>query len=369
MFPVGSIMSRSLLLVLLVSSLFYFVYANIKMKLPRPLKVLSLIVLVFSFYGLEPIIWGTGDLAFQVAPFGYLKNILISLLPIYTFYVFFKNGILAERDIMLWTVVFVAVAIGQYYIGRQQLLERIMEAGRNREEFTNNAGYILVSVLPLLALFWRKPLLQYTLLGVCMVYIIMGFKRGAILAGSMCSLWLIFTSFMAEKGLEGRSHKLTRFLLTAVIFVGAVYFVQHVMSTSDYFNYRVEQTMEGDSSLRDIHYDFFLNHFINEKNPLVFLFGNGANGTLKIWSNYAHNDWLEIAINNGFVVLIIYAYYWISLIRMFFKGNWRAIPVMMLGLFIIIFFIRSLVSMSYGDISIYASSALAYSLVYYERKH
>ena len=368
--PVGGIVSRTLLLLILVISLYYFVYANIRIKLPKPLKILSALVIFFTLYGLEPILFGTGDLAFKVAPFGYLKTILISLLPIYVFYVFFERGLLSEKDIMRWTVAFVAVAIGQYYIGRQQFLERIMEAGSNREEFTNNAGYILVSVLPLLALFWRKPFRQYVLLGVCMLYVLMGFKRGAILSGALCSIWFIFASFKSENRTRksGGSRMFTRLLLTVVIIAVAVYAVQRVMMTSDYFNYRVQQTVEGESSLREINYNFFWNHFINENNPFRFLFGYGANGTLKIWSNYAHNDWLEIAINNGLIVLLIYAYYWISLFGMFLKGNRRAIPVIMLGMFIIIYFIRSLVSMSYGDISIYASSALAYALVYYERK-
>ena len=369
--PVGGMTSRTLLLLILVISLYYFVFANFRLKLPKPLKILSILVAIFTLYGLEPILFGTGDLAFKVAPFGYLKTILISLLPIYAFYVFFNQGWLSEKGIMRWTVVFVAVAIGQYYIGRQQLMERIIEAGSNREEFTNNAGYILVSVLPLLTLFWRKPFFQYVLLGVCMLYVLMGFKRGAILSGALCSIWLIFNSFSAESGSyrSGGRQMFARFLLTVIIIAGAVYAVQRVMMTSDYFNYRVQQTVEGDSSLRDINYNFFWNHFISETSPLRFLFGYGANGTLKIWSNYAHNDWLEIAINNGLFVLLIYAYYWISLIRMFFKGNRRSVHVIMLGMFIIIYFIRSIFSMSYGDITIYAASALAYAMVNYESKN
>ena len=99
-----------------------------------------------------------------------------------------------------------------------------------------------------------------------------------------------------------------------------------------------------------------------------FLFGNGAYGTIQLYFNYAHNDWLEIAIDNGLIVLILYAAFWISLIAMLFKGKRGTTTTLMLGMFIIIYFIRTMISMSYNSISLYAACALGYALAYYEMK-
>ena len=146
-----------------------------------------------------------------------------------------------------------------------------------------------------------------------------------------------------------------------VVFV-AVYWINTLLENSDYFNTRIEKTLEGDTSSRNELYGVFLNHYLRETNIWRFLFGNGADATIKISTNYAHNDWLEIAINNGAVMLVLYLIYWIVLFRTARKAKGNAVCFMMLNLYFIIYFLKSWFSMSYASIPIYASSALGYAL-------
>lgn len=79
-----------------------------------------------------------------------------------------------------------------------------------------------------------------------------------------------------------------------------------MMAESDYFNHRIEQTLEGDSSNRDVIYGGLIIHFLDETNALKLFLGNGAQATLKIHGGFAHNDWLELLINNGIIGALIY---------------------------------------------------------------
>lgn len=363
LYNVGGFLSQSLLVILLIASLYYFVYSIFKYSLPKPLRILSVMIVAWTLYGLVSILSGTG--------FEYLKSIYISLLPIYAFYVFVKKGFLSEDTIRRWLVIFILVAISSFYKRQNEMIKGAADVGMSPEGFTNGTGYILVGVLPLLPLVWRKPVRQFLMLGVCMLYVLMGFKRGAIISGTLCSLWLIYNSFKSERGSNGKvsRRRMSILILTLVFIVGAIFVVQYFLSTNDYFNYRLESTRQGDSSNRNNLYGFFLSYFINDMSPLDYLFGLGANGTLKIYGNVAHNDWLEIAINNGAIMLLLYFFYWVSMIKMFIKGNNRNVSNIMFGMFVIIYLFRTFFSFSYGDIPIYSSCALGYATATYMPKN
>ncbi len=361
----GSWTSRLLLVVLVAVSLFFYCYANIKFKLPTAMRILSVLVLAWSFYGIQPILIGTGTTAFPVLSYSYLRAIYISILPIYSFYVFVKKGLLDENAIKRWFFVFLITAIINYFQYQNDALVNSLD-----DEITNNVGYAFLSLLPLLPLFCKKPIIQYGLLAICFYFILIGFKRGAIFAGVLCTVWMVFRT-LKEVQLGGRRHSLRRIVLVLIVLISislGVVFVRDLLVSSDYFVYRLEKTLEGSSSNRDLLYSFFFSHFIHETNPIKFLFGNGAYGTIKLYFNFAHNDWLEIAIDNGLVVLVLYASYWISLISMLLKGKRESVASLMLGMFIIIYLIRTMISMSYNSISLYAACALGYSLANYEQR-
>lgn len=354
----GGSLSRLLLAIRLIISVYFFFVANLQYKLPKVLKILSVLIVGWVLYGSLSLM--SGPVVNWISPYYYLRNILDSLLPIYVFYVFAKRGQLTDRILAGWLYVFVIVGIAQFY-----RYSNLYQQKTEQEEYTNNAGYMILSILPLLPLLNRRPLVQYSLLALMMFYVLQGFKRGAIIAGSLSSMFFFIENyFIHRKTKTGVDFKqIFRVLLTIGLVIASVYVVQLVMSSSDYFIKRLEDSMEGNSSGRDDIYSTYYFWFINQSNPFQFLFGNGGDATLRIFGQYAHNDWLEIAINNGFMMLILYAIYWFLLIRETFKIRKKdSIAFMMMGMFVIIYFFRAFVSMSYNDISVYAASALGYAL-------
>lgn len=357
----GSIISRLLLLVIIAVSFYYFVYANTRFNLPRPLKILTILIVLWTIYGVVPIFEGSNlvDNSFE-----YLKNIYFSLLPIFCLYVFFKKQWLDEKSLRLWIFAFLIQSIVYFYSNAARIVDMY-----GRQEFTNNAGYVVVGIITLLPLLLRKPLIQYSVLFVCNYYVLIGFKRGAILVSVLCSIWLIYKSFKDQNlSLPGKGNKrIIRLILTVFIVLGIVFLVNYYLSTSDYFNHRIEVTREGDSSGRDDIYSYFWGYFFNQSNVLNFLFGNGTYATMRIGGVFAHNDWLELLIDNGLVMTVIYLLYWLSIFKMV-RNMKKSTTRLMMELFMMMAFVESLFSMSFNSLPISASCAFAYSLANYERK-
>ncbi len=361
----GSLISQGSLFLLMLMSLFYFGFANFRLYLPRPLILLTFLLLAWTMYGIIPLIFGTGLVALQVQPFNYLKGIYMSLLPIYAFYVFACRGQLTENHVRFLFFIFLALAILSFYDE-----QKIRLLNTTKEEVTNNAGYIVVSLLPLVILFRRKPIIQYLLLCVCMLFVFLGMKRGAIISGVLCSLWIMLESFRQDRSVheDGSSRRrFWRFIATVAVVIGAFYGVTYLLNTSDYFNLRLEQTISGNASGREEMYFSYFDWYVNQDNLFSVLFGNGAFATLRFFGLYAHNDWLEILIDNGLLFALLYASFWVSLFVLFLKGKRGSSSKMILGSFIIIYFLKSLLSMTYNDVTIYAACAMGFA--FSEFKH
>ena len=138
--------------------------------------------------------------------------------------------------------------------------------------------------------------------------------------------------------------------------------VSYMLQNSAYFNERLEYTLEGNSSGRDRLYSVFWRHFINESNPFLFLFGNGALATLTISFNAAHNDWLEIAINQGLLGILVYVYYWMMFYKTWKKSKFDSEIYLATGLILLVFFMKTLFSMSYNDMTVYDTLCLGYCM-------
>ena len=134
------------------------------------------------------------------------------------------------------------------------------------------------------------------------------------------------------------------------------------MVESAYFQKRLEDSFEGNSSGRDKIYSAMLSFFWNETTPLQFLFGSGANATLRVARVYAHNDWLEIAVNQGLLGLMIYMIYFLIFFKTVLSKRNNSSAKLALQLVFIICFMKTLFSMSYNDMNIGTTFVLGYCL-------
>ena len=366
LYPTGGAISTGLLGINLLVS---FICAIKIWQMPHNspyIKGLNLLVLMFSVYGFALILNNPSTVHYSLSgmsmqSYNYIKSIYLSILPIYAFYYFSLKGYLTAERLRWWAVVFCISCVVSYYIYKQQALVSLMEIGSSAEEITNNTGYLFLSLIPIWTLFRKNPVLQYVGLAICMVFIMLGMKRGAIAIGGVVVFYLIWQIIRNAKGKQ----KFIIMLLTAALGVVGVYFVIDMMSSSDYFLQRIEATKEGNSSGRDNLYSFFWTYFTEKAEILHYLFGRGANGTLEIYYKYAHNDWLEIAVNQGLLGIAIYAIYWKK-----FYSTWRQSTNIeaktILALVGNIYFAKTIFSMSYGDMTYVCTSVLGYALATYK---
>ncbi|WP_197421741.1 O-antigen ligase [Prevotella sp. DNF00663] len=240
------------------------------------------------------------------------------------------------------------------------IIHKLLLEGTAVDEVTNNIGYLFVALIPTVAVFKNKNIIQYGLLIFCMVFIVIGMKRGAILVGVLSILYFLYFNFRYHRSIS----KVKVLIFSMLIALAGVYMVIYMMDTSDYFTQRIIQTENGGLSGRDYIYECFWNHFKNEMNTFKFLFGNGANATLDIGINYAHNDWLEIAINQGVFGLLIYAFYWLCFYKTIRQTKQNLFAKLVLTLVFISFFIMTLFSMSYTEYSIYSCTVFGYYLAH-----
>lgn len=357
---VGTIYSQVIILFLSAVSIYYMFYALLHYKVNPYLKALALFVSLLTVYGIVLIVSTQTiyRLSNAVSGYTYLLSLYNSLLPIFPFYVFTRQGQLTRSSLRWWTFLFLVVVLLQYNLNHQAALLRALEAGSDRDEFTNNVGYEFLAIIPLLAFFSDKKVIQYAGLAYVMVFLLLAMKRGAILIGAICLVYFMWSSIRGTKG----NRKLFVVVLSVAVVVVGYYALMNLLENSDFFLYRWEVTQEGGTSGRDEIYSLFFNHFINESNPFVFLFGNGAWGTLKLLQQVAHNDWLELAINQGLLGVVVYLVYLTKFYKVIRTARFSNEIHLAITLLFIIFLLRTFFSMSYGDMSICVTSCLGYCL-------
>lgn len=362
-YPEGGIISLALLVVnLLISASCTFKVMQWRNK-PIYFKGLNILILLFTIYGFILVFMSPSTLYYPLSgmsmkSYNYIKSIYLSLLPIYPFYYYTKKGFLTAERLRIWGVIFIASVTLSYIRTQREALEALI----NVDETTNNSCYLFLSCFPLLVLYRKKPLIQFACLAFVIVFIVMGMKRGAIAIGLVCAVYFMLQSIRNSKGKTR-----TLFMLLSIgICICAVFFFTHEMTTNDYMMKRIDDTLAGNSSGRDNLYSFFWKYFTEQADFKHYLIGRGANGTLEIYYNYAHNDWLEIAVNQGIVGVVVYAFYWL-----YFYKTWKHATNIdaktILALTALIFFAKTIFSMSYNDMSYVSTSVLGYALATLKR--
>ena len=343
-----------ILVTLLLFSIYCFFYVNINYNINFYLKALNYLILMFSVYGVIRIFRGESIILEhnlnEVIPFYYLKNIYISLLPIYVYYLLAKIGVLNKRYLQIYLLLFLFLVSLSY-------IENYMNASKSAEceEITNNMGIRFMTLIPMLFFLEKRRLLQYAALVYILTFVVMGMKRGAILLAVVLTIYFLYNSLKEASQKE----KLYLLLLSIVAIVLICMVVTDLMDNSAYFNRRVQQTLEGNSSGRDYIYATLWYAFLENGSLFHCLLGFGAHSTISIAGNSAHNDWLELLINNGLLGIVLYAWYWrkfASLKNIIEDENTRCTTVA----YCITFFMLTLYSMSYNNMDIFSTMGLGY---------
>ena len=306
-------------------------------KEPAVIKALAIFYLTLAIYGIIILVQGKYLQVgvreiITIVPANYIFKTSWSLLPIFAFYHFAKKGMLTKQFMMRWLYVFVAIATISYF---SEMRESMMR--RDGEESTNNAGYLIVSLIPMFVFLKDRSWKQYLLIGGALLLAFLSVKRGSILVGVVAVVVYFWYLFKNSK----RKTQLKVVIALIIAVYGIFYTFDRLSTSSAYFQERVEETMEGDTSGRDEIQGFLLAYYINQYSPTEKLIGRGANATVEIFGMFAHNDWVELGINQGLLGMLLYLFFWIAFVILLLKRNVPPEVKTSLAMLFAIYFLKS----------------------------
>ena len=357
----GTIINQVLMLILLLLSAKEMLWYNRnKNSLPNHAFLffdgMKLLLLLYVVYGL--LIFITEGTTYMGKPTkDFLQAYLISFLPIYASYTHTIKGDLTVKNFQVWMIVFLIVGICQFYYNERLALIRLLESGKDAEEFTNNASYIVMALIPGMLLFHNKKIVMYGGIAICTFYVVLGMKRGAIIISALILASIMYNHLKTAKA----SQKIgALFIVFSGIYALSLY-INSLMSNSAYFNSRVDDTLEGDTSNRDVIYGRIWDIYIDQSDIFQALFGRGAMGTLK-YGCYAHNDWLEILFDHGVLGILFFVYFWRCWYKTSLNRQYTQLSRLVIVLVLVMFGLKTFFSMSIGGMSIFATSVLGFAL-------
>lgn len=353
----GSIISRSVLLLIVLWSFYHFMKLLFLRQGPymRNMKILLVYQLLL---GLGLVLsrnvvkyWFLSD---SVVPnWYYLKYLVIQWFPIFTFAYFCKIGLVNDKKMRIYALAFFIIALISFY---SNYLSGLTEDIVDVDGSTNNAAYLFLSLIPYTFLFREKKITQYIILIVLFFMLLICMKRGALIIGIPAIL--IYIYYLLKE--YPRTNKIA-ILAGALAFAVVLVFVSSkIYSSSMYLQQRVLDTLEGNYSGRDVIYTKAIDYLKNRADNFHLLFGGGAYYSIEVLGIEAHNDWLEMAINGGLVGILIYLFYWVGFYKQWKYSRPYGYCRGIMGMCLFIAFSETLFSMS--SIPVSMSLILAYSM-------
>lgn len=306
-FTNASIGSRFVFYSIIAISFYYWMKVVFLVEeMPRLLKGWSILLLLFTLYGIPLIVSGKMFIIKEnfrhIGGGEFLKLIYYSMLPLFPIYEFTRKGELTVDKLKILCILLLITSTFQFNEYHIKMLLLTKAKGLSVKEFTNNTGYLFLQILPLTIFFRKQKVIMTSLIIYCIYMIVIGMKRGAIVLSVPCLILLLLELYKSST----RRQKILIVFISIVLVVFSVGLIQYMLENSNYFNTRLQATMSGDSSHRDTIYFQAINVFLGENNIIMKFFGHGGYSTLDLMMNNAHNDWLEILVNHGIIGVLVF---------------------------------------------------------------
>lgn len=358
----GSIVSQVVLVIIILLSMVPFVNVirdNTINYFFKPLRNFMFLLLVYGvIYWLSGKTYYVARSGTEIQGFGAIKQIIISFTPIFVGYYYAKRKEITAEKIKIWSILFLIVVVFFYYHEQRLSIAYAIINNSSATEFVNNSSYFFLALIPSFLLWKEKPLIQYSLLGVSLLFILLCMKRGAILCAVPC-VYLFFKHSYRDIGSKYRAWVFV--LVCALLFLG-YYVIDYLFLNSDLFLDRIIETKAGNSSSRDTIYSSLLSYAFSRENPFYWFFGEGSNATLLHSENYAHNDWIELFVDNGILGIILYLGFWKGFYKCVKFSSGDTTVHMALKMIFTVFLIRTFFSMTYADFPVFVTLFLGYFL-------
>lgn len=223
------------------------------------------------------------------------------------FYLLAFNDDISETDIR-WLYALMGVIVFVTILQFIPLRATLRAAGLAAS--ADNKGYTLVSVFPILLLFYRKKIFPL-LVGLVSIGVLIAGKRGAILCLLVSALIMYF--FTRRENIK---LTLTTFLYGLLGLMGFAFLLSYFNEYISVAFERLFAITEDGGSGRDKLYISYWEGYRNS-NSFHLIFGHGLYGGIKNLniSYLAHNDWLEILFDYGLIGACLYLNVFAQLFR------------------------------------------------------
>jgi hypothetical protein len=306
LFQFGSTLSQATLVVL-----FALGFLNLLRLFLLGLNLGELSLLIFGTYiAVCTMLTWNGD-PLQV---DFTKNVLLVATTYFSASFYVRARILKAVDLQWFWVFGVILAIPLYYNYHDILVDQL-----GRSSVTNNIGYVFLAFYPIILLS-ERPVRK--LLGTLVVafFVFQSIKRGAI---------FLFILVTIMHGLKIRFNinifRLSRYVkrTTALLLLATVsYFVtRHKIDLS--FISGLENRFSEDAGARPANYLALMKHITSDLGIEDTLFGVGCAATSIITPEMAlaHNDWLEVVVDFGFIGLTLYILWFLANVKLLLSAN------------------------------------------------
>lgn len=291
----GGLLSQLALLSILVISSFYFIKT---LKLTKK-DTFYRIWTVFMLFNVLGFIFTTT--ISNSVHFGMLKAILLTFLLFYPFYYYSRINALNYNHLIIFLFISIPITILSFYFNETNVLANRLSG---REEVVNNVTFTFARLIPFVFLFKKKRLLPSVLLMILVYFVILGSKRGTLIAaiGGV----IIFAYYQFTIG--DKKHKIKDYIIGFAFIVILGYFFIDFYMSNEYLLDRMTEMFEGKSSGRDTIFSNLFNTWYGSDTIYRVLFGYGFGSSLYLsgTGNIAHNDFLELLSNFGLVGLTLY---------------------------------------------------------------
>ena len=187
----GSIISQSIILLILLMSVYHVLIILQEKHTPQTFRYLILLTILYTIHGLFLLMegGGTAGISNSSIAINFLQSYYISVLPIFSFYYYARKEYLTVDTLRPWIIIFMLIATVLFYKIQRDSLERAI--GTGFEDITNNAGYIITALIPCVFAIKRRWK-QYCLLVFCTIFTMFAMKRGAILTGGVAIVMYLY---------------------------------------------------------------------------------------------------------------------------------------------------------------------------------
>ena len=174
----STLINRFLQLVMVIWLLIVFLYVIKDTNKPKLIKATLALFVMYLIYGLWNILFGSNMiLKYRVPTYFYLQKAINSLLPIILFYYYSCKGYVTENRIRVYFFVLLVLSFALY---NKESIRMYESASVDQTGITNNAGYGMLALIPMVYYFYKKPIVQYILLAFLLSLVLLGAIRGAI---------------------------------------------------------------------------------------------------------------------------------------------------------------------------------------------